>query len=59
MKDKQITITFNATEKNFDKKIDAIKGLFKAHDLMQLEYGDINIEGHHIKIDKLVSCGGM
>jgi len=57
MKDKRVTITFDASEKTFDKKVDAIKELFKAHDLIRLEYGNIKIEGIQIKIEKLVSSG--
>lgn len=57
MKEKQITLTFNATDKTFDKKLDAIKELFKEHDLMMVECGNIKIGGTEIKIERLMSGG--
>jgi translation initiation factor IF-3 len=58
-KRKQITLKFQADEKNFDAQLENIKDLFKSHNLMQLEYGDINFSGLSVKIDKLVSGGPM
>ena len=54
-REKQITLKFQATEKNFEEQLDKIKELFKAHDLMKIEYGNINYTGIDIKVDKLMN----
>ena len=54
-REKQITLKFQATDKNFEEQLDKIKELFKAHDLMKIEYGNINYTGIDIKVDKLMN----
>jgi len=54
-KRKQVTLKFQATEKDFNNQIEKIQAIVKEHDLMSIEYGNINFEGITIKIDKLMN----
>jgi hypothetical protein len=58
-REKQITLKFQATEKNFEEQLNKVKELFKAHNLMKIEYGNINYTGIDIKVERLMSGGPM
>jgi len=57
-KRKQITITFQATDKDFNNQMENIKTIFKTHELMTFEYGNLDIDSVKIKIER-VSGGFM
>jgi len=59
MKDKKITITFNASEKTFEKQFNKTKGLFDRYDLMKLEDAKMNMDGVRISIETLCPLGPM
>jgi len=54
-REKQITLKFQASDKNFEEQLNKIKELFKDHDLMKIECGNINYVGIEIKVDKLMN----
>ena len=57
MREKRITLTFDAKESTLDAKLEQAKVVLKDINMDRLEYGTITVGGITYKIEKLMDGG--